>query len=287
MEDVKAEEEAEREGSRAAVTATKKLERIDKERKELMKRLAELKIETKKLQGGAGVAARRGARSSRDGDPERLQSRSSRDGGVHDELARRRRAERFLIDGRRAKVPEDDEEDQGPSSLWKSMDSTHRVLEKPTAKTKAKAKEPDKNVKGAKGQKFRPAERAEKKEAKASDMKRTMYESQLGRNGTLAPRPKAKYEANRIAEQSKCAHKFANLKWGCDKTSRYPSCEKRGLKSVVLYRKADDDDDGEEDKAKETVIAGADKDTEWSRGRTEVAQPTQEEDGSTWRGIPQ
>ena len=45
MTDVNAEEEAKREGSRAAVTATKKLDRIDKEREELMKPLVELKIE--------------------------------------------------------------------------------------------------------------------------------------------------------------------------------------------------------------------------------------------------
>jgi len=83
------------------------------------------------------------------------------------------------------------------------MEATHRIPEKPTAKTKAKAKELAKTVQDAKGQKLRPAERAEKKEAKASDMKRTMYESQLDRNGTLAPRPKAKYDA--IVSQSRAS----------------------------------------------------------------------------------
>ncbi len=75
MKDVKAEEDADREDSRAAVTATKKLDRIDKEREELMKRLAELKLEEKKLQGVAGVTGKgtsRVGRESRAAFPEKL-----------------------------------------------------------------------------------------------------------------------------------------------------------------------------------------------------------------------
>jgi len=83
----------------------------------------------------------------------------------------------------------------------------------------------------------------------------------LGRNGTLAPRSKAKYDANRITEQSKCADKLADLKWGVNMTSRYASCQKCGLKSAILYWKADYDDDSNEDKAQETYNAGAGRDS--------------------------
>ena len=60
------------------------------------------------------------------------------------------------------------------------MEFTHRVPEKPTAKTNAKAKELDKTGRDAKVQKSRPAERVEKKEAKASDMKRTSVGEPIG-----------------------------------------------------------------------------------------------------------
>ena len=81
------------------MTATKKIDRIDKEREELMKRLAELKIEEDKFQGvaGAAIVARVATRSG---------SRSSRDGGVHDGLQKKSSRDRTETP-RRTQRPDD------------------------------------------------------------------------------------------------------------------------------------------------------------------------------------
>ena len=45
-----------------------------------------------------------------------------------------------------------------------------------------------------------------------------------------------------MTEQAKCKHPFDGLRWGANSKSMYATCGKCGVKSVVLYHKAKDQD---------------------------------------------
>ena len=83
-----------------------------------------------------------------------------------------------------------------------------------------------------------------------------MYESRLGKDGAVTPSHRAKYDPARIAEQGRCPHRFGDLHWGGNAKSRYASCNKCGLKSVILYRKREEEseDDEPENEVKETFM---------------------------------
>ena len=79
-------------------------------------------------------------------------------------------------------------------------------------------------------------------------LRRRLYDDACA-GGVLRVSPRAKFDPERLTEQSQCKHKYEDLRWGGNGTSLYAGCRKCGLKSVILYtevgRKGDEGPKGE------------------------------------------
>jgi cyanophycinase-like exopeptidase len=66
-----------------------------------------------------------------------------------------------------------------------------------------------------------------------------MYDRQVDEKGIFKPGACAKNDATKMTEQSRCRHPFDQLKWGANGKSVYASCGACGLKTCVMYSRAD------------------------------------------------
>jgi hypothetical protein len=66
-----------------------------------------------------------------------------------------------------------------------------------------------------------------------------MYDRQVDERGIFKPGACAKFDATKMTEQSRCRHPFDQLKWGANGKSVYASCGACGLKTCVMYSRAD------------------------------------------------
>ena len=179
-------EEEERDEQRKSATTNKKLDRIGKEQEELMKRFQELQLEKTQLPSSARAGNSNAGQGRGAGGDLNLFGASGSD--IHEELARRRQAEKKELDGRDSLAGLSAAD--GAGSLWKTMEDTHRNSPKKGSRNGPAAEVGE--VTDGKGLWFRLAEKDEKSSKAKGDMRAAMYEKQVDRNGCLVPGLKAK-----------------------------------------------------------------------------------------------
>ena len=132
--------------------------------------------------------------------------------------------------------------DDGPSTIWRSMRSTHtaKSSSKPASSSKDGSPSEVSNTDDAvciDGEEYvwvNDESKTSKAELEAT--RRSMYARQC-KDGKFYPGPQAKYDVAMMEEQVACSHPENMLRWGRNQHAVYASCGKCRLKSVILYKK--------------------------------------------------
>ena len=250
---------------RQGVATAKELDRIKKEKEELMKRMQALTIRETTLETQAATI------------PE-----------LYGELANRRRTERSLRTAGAPTVLGPSASDP-VSTLWQTMADTHSPTNRrgsavPSTSASSAASA---TVEASDGTLYAPAVPGKKDDAEKTRLRREMYDRQSDDRGNFKAGACAKYDSTKMLEQTRCRHPFHQLKWGANGKSIYASCGACGLKTCVMYNRSeafvsDVEDDVNERRSRCAVGAGLGHDgnrLSCRRGRNIMAQELAEQDG--------
>jgi hypothetical protein len=202
---------------RQGVATAKELDRIKKEKEELMKRMQALTIRETTLETQAATI------------PE-----------LYGELANRRRTERSLRTAGAPTVLGPSASDP-VSTLWQTMADTHSPTNRrgsavPSTSASSAASA---TVEASDGTLYAPAVPGKKDDAEKTRLRREMYDRQSDDRGNFKAGACAKYDSTKMLEQTRCRHPFDQLKWGANGKSIYASCGACGLKTCVMYNRSE------------------------------------------------
>ena len=260
----------ERDEQREEAIGKKKVERVSSERRRLEDELLKLDEEQEKLMSDPKLeqaVKEAGWQVSNEGEiavqqsKQRLAMTKTKNPqyGYLEEIEQRRKAEARKEYVESVRREEGEGSQSHSSSLWKNAKGTHSRITPPATETLLdpdEIEELETVLVGHDGTVYTKDKPREPKGIKDEALKKAMYQAQVDEKGNFAPGPRAKFDTGKLAQQAKCKHPFADLKWGANKKAMYATCTKCGAKSVVCWSKiskepedleAESEDKGESD----------------------------------------